>query len=159
MKGDQVCWFGETVTFSYNSEGELAAVYGMNNDISSRKERQKQQTEKLELAQCMKAAATLVGGIAHEFNNVLAGMNGNLFLVKVVHKLSTSGWIMTVRGKTGGMTLNMAPDQINIAAVVRDTEPHMDLLECFDMQIPAPLRLSARSEACCMRREKLFWMW
>jgi len=55
-------------------------------------------------------------------------------LVKVVHKLSTSGWIMTVRGKTGGMTLNMAPDQINIAAVVRDTEPHMDLLECFDMQ-------------------------
>jgi len=82
MKGDQVCWFGETVTLSYNSEGELAAVYGMINDISSRKERQKQQAEKLELAQRMKATATLVGGIAHEFNNALAGMNGNLFLVK-----------------------------------------------------------------------------
>ncbi len=54
-------------------------------------------------------------------------------LVKVVHQLSTSGWILTVRGKNGGMTLNMPPEEINIAAVVRDTEPHMDLLECFDM--------------------------
>ncbi len=82
MSGDQLRWFGETVTLSYNSAGELAAVYGIINDISSRKERQKQQAEKLELAQRMKATATLVGGIAHEFNNALAGMNGNLFLVK-----------------------------------------------------------------------------
>ena len=53
-------------------------------------------------------------------------------LVKVVHNLSTSGWILTIRGKSGGMMLNMPAEEINIAAVVRDTEPHMDLLTCFD---------------------------
>jgi len=82
MLGDQVCWFGETVTISYNDEGKVTAVYGIINDISNRKERQKQQAEKLELAQRLKATATLAGGIAHEFNNALAGMNGNLFLIK-----------------------------------------------------------------------------
>jgi len=30
----------------------------------------------------MEATGTLVGGIAHEFNNALAGMNGNVFLIK-----------------------------------------------------------------------------
>jgi len=30
----------------------------------------------------MESTATLVGGIAHEFNNALAGMNGNVFLIK-----------------------------------------------------------------------------
>jgi len=33
-------------------------------------------------AQKMEAIGTLVGGIAHDFNNMLAGMTGNLYLVK-----------------------------------------------------------------------------
>jgi len=82
VQGEQVGWFGETITLAYNKEGKLEAAYGIINDISSRKKRQKQQAEKLELAQRMKATATLVGGIAHEFNNTLAGMTGNLFLIK-----------------------------------------------------------------------------
>jgi len=53
-------------------------------------------------------------------------------LVKVVHNLSSSGWITTIRGKSGGMLLSFAPEQINIGAVIRHTEPHMDLLECFN---------------------------
>jgi len=55
-------------------------------------------------------------------------------LVKVVHNLSSSGWITTIRGKSGGMILYFSPEQINIGAVVRYTEPHMDLLECFDVE-------------------------
>jgi len=53
-------------------------------------------------------------------------------LVKVVHQLSQNGWITTYRGKNGGMCLTFSPEQINIGAVVRQTEPHMHLLECFD---------------------------
>jgi len=82
MQADRISWFGETITLAYNKEGKLEAAYGIINDISNRKKRQKQQAEKLELAQRMKATATLVGGIAHEFNNTLAGMTGNLFLIK-----------------------------------------------------------------------------
>ncbi len=55
-------------------------------------------------------------------------------LVKVVHNLSSSGWITTIRGKSGGMVLAIPPENINIGAVIRHTEPHFDLLECFDYE-------------------------
>jgi Rrf2 family nitric oxide-sensitive transcriptional repressor len=55
-------------------------------------------------------------------------------LVKVVHHLGTLGWITTTRGRGGGMALALPADQINIGAVVRQTEPNFDLVECFDMQ-------------------------
>lgn len=53
-------------------------------------------------------------------------------LVKVVHQLSNHGWITTIRGKNGGMHLAFPPEQINIGTIIRQTEPHMNLLECFD---------------------------
>ncbi len=55
-------------------------------------------------------------------------------LVKVVHQLSIHGWITTIRGKSGGMHLAFPPEQINIGTVIRQTEPHMNLLECFDKE-------------------------
>lgn len=55
-------------------------------------------------------------------------------LVKVVHQLSSTGWIKTIRGKSGGMELGMPPAKINIAEVVAFTEPSLDLLECFDVE-------------------------
>ncbi len=53
-------------------------------------------------------------------------------LVKVVHNLGKLKLIHTIRGKNGGMLLAQEPKDINIAAVVRSIEPHMNLLECFD---------------------------
>jgi len=53
-------------------------------------------------------------------------------LVKVVHQLSHNGWITTIRGKNGGMHLAFLPEQINIGTIIRQTEPHMNLVECFD---------------------------
>jgi Rrf2 family transcriptional regulator, nitric oxide-sensitive transcriptional repressor len=53
-------------------------------------------------------------------------------LVKVVHNLSTFGFIHTTRGKHGGMSLARPASQIKIGEVVRHTEPNLDIAECFN---------------------------
>lgn len=57
---------------------EITHFVGIHEDLSEHKSLEKQFRQ----AQKMEALGTLVGGIAHDFNNMLAGMIGNLFLVK-----------------------------------------------------------------------------
>lgn len=59
------------------------------------------------------------------------GISSN-HLRKVVHHLAQNGWIMTTRGRQGGLQLAHAPAAILLGAVVRQTEPHFHLSECFD---------------------------
>jgi len=53
-------------------------------------------------------------------------------LVKVVHNLSLLGYIVTTRGKGGGMRLSRSPEKINLGDVVRHTEGTFDIVECFN---------------------------
>jgi Rrf2 family nitric oxide-sensitive transcriptional repressor len=53
-------------------------------------------------------------------------------LTKVVHQLGILGVIESLRGRNGGLRLGKEPDQINIGAVVRSTEPDFYMAECFD---------------------------
>jgi len=53
-------------------------------------------------------------------------------LVKVTGRLIEHGVIASVRGRNGGLRLNRAPEAINIGELVRMTEPHFNLVECFD---------------------------
>lgn len=52
-------------------------------------------------------------------------------LVKVVHNLSSKGFISTSRGKHGGMQLSRPPTEISIGEVVRRMEANFDIVECF----------------------------
>jgi Rrf2 family nitric oxide-sensitive transcriptional repressor len=53
-------------------------------------------------------------------------------LVKVVHNLGLSGYILTTRGRNGGIKLARPAKEILVGDVVRATEPDFDLLECFN---------------------------
>jgi Rrf2 family nitric oxide-sensitive transcriptional repressor len=55
-------------------------------------------------------------------------------LVKVVHNLGKHNFIQTVRGKSGGVRLALKPEEIILADVVRLTEPHMNIQECFSRE-------------------------
>ena len=51
--------------------------------------------------------------------------------MKVTHQLALGGWLVTVRGKGGGLRLARRPEEINLGAVVRGIEPDFFLVECF----------------------------
>jgi len=55
-------------------------------------------------------------------------------LTKVVHHLAKRGWVTTVRGKGGGLTLAKPAAQIRIGEVVRDTEGQALPAECFSAE-------------------------
>lgn len=57
-------------------------------------------------------------------------------LVKVAHNLTRKGYVHAMRGRTGGIRLAMRPEDISIGQVVRDMEPHLNLVECFDSRSP-----------------------
>ena len=55
-------------------------------------------------------------------------------LVRVMQTLGEHGYIRVLPGRSGGVTLAKAPSAIRLGDVVRDAEPTMNLVECFDPQ-------------------------
>lgn len=53
-------------------------------------------------------------------------------MAKVAQLLLERGYVESLRGRTGGLRLAKPPGHINVGSVVRATEPHFDLVECFD---------------------------
>jgi Rrf2 family nitric oxide-sensitive transcriptional repressor len=52
-------------------------------------------------------------------------------LTKVAHQLGRAGYIVTLRGKGGGLRLARPAEEIGLGDVVRHTEPDMALVPCF----------------------------
>lgn len=63
-------------------------------------------------------------------------------LMKVTHQLALRGWIVTVRGKGGGMRLAHAPADIGLGDVVRGMEPDLAIVECFTGTSPPACTLA-----------------
>jgi Rrf2 family nitric oxide-sensitive transcriptional repressor len=57
-------------------------------------------------------------------------------LVKIVHRLGQLGYVHTIRGKGGGLCIGAEPGEINLGAVVRDTEATLDVINCTDPYCP-----------------------
>ena len=53
-------------------------------------------------------------------------------LVRVMQTLGEHGYIRILPGRSGGVTLAKNPSEIRLGDVVRDAEPNLHLVECFD---------------------------
>lgn len=53
-------------------------------------------------------------------------------LAQVIHKLSQTGFISTVRGRTGGLKLGMAAESIRVGTVIRSLEASVPFTECME---------------------------
>ena len=78
-KNGSILWVHERVHLNFDDSGTPVEVWIICRDISERKqfEAQHQQIQK------MKAVSSLAGGIAHEFNNALLGITGNIDLLRL----------------------------------------------------------------------------
>jgi Rrf2 family nitric oxide-sensitive transcriptional repressor len=71
-------------------------------------------------------------------------------LMKVAHELGVAGYVVTVRGRRGGLRLARPREAIKLGDVVRHTEPDMMLVPCF-----APGDGDCVIERCCVLRKAL----
>lgn len=55
-------------------------------------------------------------------------------LMKVAQELAQLGYVNATRGRGGGLRLALPPGEIRLGEVVRRTEPHFNLAECFDLK-------------------------
>jgi Rrf2 family nitric oxide-sensitive transcriptional repressor len=55
-------------------------------------------------------------------------------LVRVMQTLGDHGYIRVIPGRAGGVTLAKDPSTIRLGEVVRDAEPNLHLVECFDLE-------------------------
>lgn len=78
-------------------------------------------------------------------------------LVKVVHNLGRLGYIHTVRGKSGGLSLARPPERIGIGDVVRDMENSFELVECFNARAnECPISGACRLERALHEANRAF---
>lgn len=65
-------------------------------------------------------------------------------LMKVTNSLTRGGYLIAVRGRSGGLRLARPPEEISLADVVRLTEPDFALVECM-----SPDRKTCAIDGCC----------
>jgi Rrf2 family nitric oxide-sensitive transcriptional repressor len=77
-------------------------------------------------------------------------------LVKVVHRLAGLGFIVTTKGKGGGLRLSRPAHSITIGEIVRETEPGTPIINCVE---PAcPLRVDCLLKSALDRAYEQFFV-
>lgn len=85
MPNGTIKWIHDRSFPINDTDGKVFRVCGIAEDITLRKSLEKQ----LFLSEKMQAIGTLAGGLAHDFNNMLAGILGNNDLIRLLHPSQT----------------------------------------------------------------------
>lgn len=50
---------------------------------------------------------------------------------KVIHQLAQTDYVVSIKGRGGGIRLGMTPTDINLGSVLRRTEMRLEIVECL----------------------------
>lgn len=59
-------------------------------------------------------------------------------LKKIIHKLAKTDYIVSIKGRTGGLKLGLEPREINLGEVLKVTEDNLNIAECFNREDTCP---------------------
>ncbi|MEG2291674.1 MAG: Rrf2 family transcriptional regulator [Clostridium sp.] len=59
-------------------------------------------------------------------------------LKKIIHKLAKTEYIISTKGRTGGLRLGLDPKEINLGEVLKVTEDNLNIAECFNNENTCP---------------------
>ncbi|GAV20944.1 hypothetical protein MMIC_P1922 [Mariprofundus micogutta] len=109
----------------FNAEGVISHFVAVYEDLSENEELQK----KMMQAQKMEAVGTMVGGLAHDFNNMLASLVGNLYLMSFDHE-DDEEMMERISSMEGSVhhAANMIKQMLTFARKDRPSKQPMDML-------------------------------
>ena len=61
---------------------------------------------------------------------------------KVIHKLAKTDYILSIKGRGGGLQLGLEPEEINLGEVLKFTEDNLNIVECFNKSDVCPFMKS-----------------
>lgn len=61
---------------------------------------------------------------------------------KVIHKLAKTDYIISSKGRGGGLQLGLEPEEINLGEVLKFTEDNLNIVECFNKPESCPFMSS-----------------
>lgn len=56
-------------------------------------------------------------------------------LKKVIHKLAKTDYLISTKGRAGGIKLGLAPEEINLGDILRITEDNLCIVSCLKTEL------------------------
>lgn len=58
---------------------------------------------------------------------------------KVIYHLAKTNYIISIKGRTGGLKIGLKPEEINLGDILKISENNLNILECFNNSNNCPL--------------------